>query len=128
MTAPANTITREQLPSQTEAQFQAAVMDFARVHHWRVVHFHDSRREVVNKHGERKIIGDEDARGWPDLVLLRPPQMKFRPPHMLFVELKREKGRLRKEQDEMLQMLWACGGEIKVWRPSDWPAIEEVLM
>jgi hypothetical protein len=53
--------------------------------------------------------------GFPDLVLARGGVV-------LHVELKSEKGKVRPEQSEWLAEL---GGEI--WRPSDWPGIQERL-
>lgn len=50
--------------------------------------------------------------GWPDLVLLRPPEA-------LFVELKTERGRVTPAQKATLNELGACGLEVHLWRPSD---------
>lgn len=61
--------------------------------------------------------------GWPDLVLCRPPAL-------LVVELKRERGTVTPRQSEALSMLSMCGLTVYVWRPSDWlsGAIERELM
>ena len=98
----------------SERDFQASIVDLARLCGWRVVHFHDSRREVGGE-----LVGDSDAKGWPDLTLIRD--------RILYREVKTEKGRVTKSQDRMIVSLLAAGGDAKVWRPSDWDEIQEVL-
>ena len=99
----------------SERDFQASIVDLARLCGWRVVHFHDSRREV----GDGVLVGDSDAKGWPDLTLIRD--------RILYREVKTERGRVTKSQDRMLVALLAAGGDAKVWRPSNWDEIQEVL-
>lgn len=60
---------------QTEAQFQAAVVQLASLHSWVSYHTHDSRRSDP---------------GWPDVVFCRPPEL-------LIVEFKTDKGRIRQQ-------------------------------
>lgn len=75
---------------------------------WLIYHTYDSRRSYP---------------GFPDLVLVKPPRV-------LFVELKREHGRLSRDQQRWLEALSACPGvETYVWRPRDWisGAIEAAL-
>ena len=55
---------------QTEAQFQAVVIEYAELHGWRVYHTHDSRRSQP---------------GFLDLTMVRPPRL-------IFAELKSEDG------------------------------------
>lgn len=105
---------------QSEAQFQRAVIELAERLHWKVAHFHDSRREVVRRDGSRLLIGDKGAKGWPDLALARADRF-------LVIELKGEKGRLSPEQKDWLFALGIAGVEAHVFRPSDWPEIEKVL-
>jgi hypothetical protein len=95
--------------SLSEKDFQKQVLDLARLYGWKVAHFHDSRRQV--KPGV--FVGDKDAAGFPDLVLVRPPEL-------LFMELKRELGKTTELQDEWLASLRACGLEAEVVRPSNW--------
>lgn len=85
----------------SEKEWQTTVTDLAKVYGWMVFHQLDSR-------------GTEA--GWPDLVLIRPPEC-------LFVELKSERGRVRPEQSLVLESLAACGLEVYVWRPAGWPEI-----
>lgn len=95
--------------SLSEKDFQKQVLDLARLYGWKVAHFHDSRRQV--KPGV--FVGDKDAAGFPDLVLVRPPEL-------VVLELKRELGKTTPEQDEWLALLSACGVEASVVRPSNW--------
>jgi len=62
--------------------------------------------------------------GFPDLVLCRPTDGK-----LLFVELKREVGKVTVTQQLWLDGLRACGSAAYVLRPSDWYSghIEELL-
>jgi hypothetical protein len=100
-------IVRTQARGESEATFQAAVIDLARHCGWRVYHTYDSRRSKA---------------GWPDLALCKPPRL-------ILAELKAETGRVRTEQREWLAALTRCLGlEVYLWRPSDWPAVERALM
>lgn len=101
----------------TEKAFQSRVVELARLYGWRVAHFHDSRRQV--KPGV--FVGDKDAAGFPDLVLVRPPDL-------LVLELKRETGKTTEAQDEWLSSLVACGVEARVVRPSDWDWVRARLV
>jgi hypothetical protein len=92
----------------TEKQLQTRIIEFARLYGWRVAHFHDSRRQV--KPGV--FVGDKDAAGFPDLVLVRPPRL-------MVVELKRELGKVTDEQRAWIDDLRSCGVEVHVVRPSE---------
>lgn len=61
-------------------------------------------------------------RGMPDLILCRPPRI-------IFAELKTEKGHPSPHQQEWLDLLDECGGNIEcyVWRPADIESIAEIL-
>ncbi len=111
----------------TEKDFQAAVIDYAELNKWIVFHVHDSRRQVRDRRtGDDLLVGDWQARGYPDLTLVRPPRV-------VFAELKiqpptSKKGRLTAPQQEWADALGQCDGVAHyVWRPGDWPQIEEVL-
>ena len=81
-----------------EKALQQRIIDAAKALHWLPYHTFDSRRSEP---------------GFPDLVLCRPPRL-------LFVELKSEKGKLTAEQERWLALLAEVPGvETKVWRPSD---------
>lgn len=90
---------------ETEAQFQSKVIQWARLNGWMHYHTHDSRRS---------------PEGFPDLVLVRPPEI-------IYVELKSERGRETLRQGIWLETLKACHQETYLWRPSDWPVIQERL-
>jgi VRR-NUC domain len=93
---------------QSEKEFQRAVIQLARLNGW---HFSDSRRQVR----PGVFVGDKEAKGFPDLVLVRAQRL-------LFVELKSQDGRVKPEQQEALDLLSAVGGgvEAHLWRPADW--------
>ena len=91
---------------QTEAQFQQAVIDYAKLMGWRVFHAFDSRRSEP---------------GFPDLTMVRNGRL-------IFVELKRDIGRLTKSQARWGADLMDCEGVLwECWRPLNWPEIEETL-
>ncbi|HXH05396.1 MAG TPA: hypothetical protein VNI83_02280 [Vicinamibacterales bacterium] len=99
------------------------MIDYARLRGWRVAHFADSRRDVGGGH----LVGDRDAAGFPDLVMVRRGCI-------VFAELKTETGRLRPEQDAWLAAVGQvrCGADCNavhayVWRPSHRPLIEVLL-
>lgn len=48
--------------------------------------------------------------GFPDLVLVRPPRL-------IFVELKTEKGKLSEAQDAWINALVKTNVEVAIWRP-----------
>ena len=89
-----------------EKGFQDTVIEYAGSLNWSWWHDTDSRKNHP---------------GMPDLILIRPPRL-------LFVELKTEKGKYRLFQSAWAVMLGECPGvEYYSWRPSDWEEIEEVL-
>ena len=91
----------------SEAQHQAAIVELANLSGWLVYYVPDSRRSPA---------------GWPDLCLVRPPQV-------LFVECKTDKGKVRPEQREWLEALSRCNSvQARVWRPNMWDEIEAMLM
>ena len=89
----------------SEADFQRAVIDMARLHRWLVYHTQDSRRS---------------APGFPDLTMVRDGKV-------IFAELKTDKGQLTEDQYLWLIELEAAQVKVFVWRPSDWREIEEIL-
>ena len=89
----------------TEREFQRQVVDLARLTGWKIWWVHDSRHS---------------PKGWPDLILARPPKL-------LALEVKSARGRLTREQDETLTWLAACGIEAAVVRPSDWEWVVATL-
>ncbi|GIV07644.1 MAG: hypothetical protein KatS3mg017_0846 [Fimbriimonadales bacterium] len=99
-----------------EREFQARVIQLARLCGWRVYH----SRPAQYRSGRWATPLQGEA-GLPDLILLRPPRL-------VFAELKSEKGRVSKEQQAWLDALRACNGvEVYLWRPSDWASIVATL-
>jgi hypothetical protein len=102
----------------TEREFQKAVIRTARQFGWKVWHFHDSRRSI----GKGVMVGDTDARGFPDLVLVHPGTGRI-----LFRELKSDTGRMTVAQVAALADLSAAGADASVWRPRHMPVIVNSL-
>jgi len=103
----------------SEKDFQAQIVKQAQIAGWRVFHVGDSRKMV--KRGNAKfMVGDALAKGFPDLLLVKPPCI-------LVIEVKRELGKTTPEQDEWLADFDACGIVTGVARPSDWEAIVALL-
>ena len=83
----------------SEDDLLAAVREMARLHHWLTYHTYRS---------------DRSEPGFPDIVLVRPPRL-------LFMELKSDKGKLTEEQAEWMALLeQVLGVECALVRPSDW--------
>jgi hypothetical protein len=105
---------------ETEASFQAAVVDLARLRGWRI---HHARPARTADGWRTAIIGDP---GWPDLALARGPRL-------ILAELKSARGKTSDDQREWLGHLITAADasagalEVHVWRPADWPAVKAAL-
>lgn len=97
----------------SEADWQRTVIAMARALGWLVAHF----RPGMNQRGRWMTAVAGDGVGFPDLVLCH-----RRTHRVLFVELKRDDGKLTPAQSEWLE---ALGGE--VWRPKDFEAARKKL-
>lgn len=106
-------MTRQATRELSEADFQRRVMDFAKLHGWRRVHI----RATPQRRGQRWEVPYEGDAGLPDLILARNGVV-------MLVELKSASGHLRPGQQEWLDALGAHG---RLWRPSDWAEVQEVL-
>lgn len=81
-----------------EKDWQAEVVKAAKLGGWWLqYHTYNSKRS---------------AKGFPDLVLVRAPEL-------VVAELKTLRGKVSAEQQEWLDNLARCGVEVYVWRPSD---------
>lgn len=89
----------------TEAEFAGWLEDLCGVYKW--AYYHTWR-------------SDHSVGGWPDYCLCKPPRI-------LFVEVKSEKGKITSAQQAWITMLQECGLEVYVWRPSQRNDIEEIL-
>ena len=94
----------------SELKFQDTIFEYVALRGWRCYH-------VTNVKGRLRGPG---AVGFPDLVLLRPPRL-------IFAELKNEVRGITAEQFLWLEALQKTEAEVYLWRPSDWPEIEEIL-
>ena len=108
-------MSKQKLPAISERDFQAQVLSLAKLHGWTAVHFRPAR----TSNGWRTPI-QGDGKGFPDLILCRGP-------HLLFVELKTDRGKPTAEQTAWLNRLRAAGQTACVWRPRDWLLIERIL-
>lgn len=103
----------------TEAEFQGQVVELAGILGWHHLHV---RRSIGKRNGASAHQTATNVKGWPDLLLWREGSHR-----LVAAELKSEKGRPTPEQLEVLASLERSGVETHVWRPSDWPTIEETL-
>jgi hypothetical protein len=92
----------------TEKELQRAVIKLAHVFHWKVCHFRPARTAK----GWRTPV-EADGAGFPDLVLVRGR-------HVMFRELKGDKGRLSPAQWAWLAALRGAEANVGVWTPADW--------
>lgn len=94
--------------SVTEKELSAYVTELLDLHKWLWYHTYDSRRSNP---------------GFPDIVAVRNGVI-------LFIELKRQLGRVSQSQDDWLAALELCLGQnvySYVWRPSQMREIAELL-
>lgn len=99
-----------------ERVWQEQVIELAHILGWRHLHV----RRSIGK-GNAWVTAT-NVKGWPDLVLWSERQQR-----VLYVELKKEGGRLTLEQREVLASLAAAGCETWVWRPSDLDDVQRIL-
>jgi Holliday junction resolvase len=99
----------------SEQAFLRRIVRLARQAGWRVFHPAPAR---FGKAWRTPYAGD---RGFPDLVLVRPPKV-------LFIELKAQRGKPTPEQQEWLTALGACS-EVHacIWREGDSEVIGKIL-
>lgn len=105
--------------SVSEQQWQKLVTDYARLHGWKRAHF---RPAPTGRSGKWVTPVALDGAGFPDLVLARQ-----RPPGLLFVELKTDRGVLSAGQAAWLAVLTAAGARAVVWRPRQWGEVQQTL-
>jgi len=92
--------------AETEKEWAAVVVGYARLRGWERFH---------------PFLSIHSPSGWPDETFCRPPRL-------VLAELKSERGKVTAAQRRWLDLLEGCPAvEVFVWRPSDWPAVQEVL-
>lgn len=107
---------------ETEAHFQARVLELARVRGW--TEFVLPRYAVsCDRCGHPVKWGQAVASGWPDVVLFRSGAA----PRIVALELKSARGALSQAQANWLLLLILCGVDARMVRPEAWAEIEEVL-
>lgn len=92
------------LEDLTEKDWQTQIIGLAKTLGWRCYH---------------TLRSKGSAPGYPDWTLVRD--------RILFIELKREDGKLSAAQSDWLMALSKAGGEVYVWRPSDLDQAGKVL-
>jgi hypothetical protein len=88
----------------SEAQWQRRITDYCDLLHLRWHHETDSRRSKS---------------GFPDLWIVGN--------RLVVAELKGSKTRITSEQRDWLVALERAGVECYLWRPEDWPEVQQVL-
>lgn len=101
----------------THAAYQTQVVDLANLKGWAVMHV---PRSQVGPDLIYLTTTGLDGKGWPDLVL-------FRPPRSVAIEIKTQRDTVKPEQAAWLRLLEACGFEVMVARPSDWDEVLALL-
>ena len=96
----------------SEKDFQAQILQLAQLAGWLCYHSYDSRKSI--------------GVGYPDLCMVR--ENRHGTASLVYLELKKEKGKVTKLQLWWLELLGEVPGVIaKVVKPSDWEAIVELL-
>lgn len=101
----------------TESEFQSAVIEFARMRGWMVMH--TKAAQIRPGVWATPLQGNP---GFPDLVLVRPVHGD-----VVFAELKKDGGRLSIGQKAWITALKAAGAEVHVWYPADMATISHRL-
>lgn len=106
---------------QSEADFQAQVIELARHYRWRCAHFRGVRVQRKDGSVYYQTPVQAQGKGFPDLVLLKGARL-------LVAELKIPPNTVTPEQAEWLDAFRAVpGAMVCTWTPADWLAIERIL-
>ena len=119
---------------ETEKQFQDKVVAYAILCGWLVHHV----KPGMTGRGQW-LTNVQGHPGFPDLVLAHPGRNKSlnqrrgpMQPCLILAELKAQNGRLSEQQKQWFDVLdeikhWTYDFYVELWRPSDWPRIEQLL-
>ena len=99
----------------TENDWRRTVIEYAELRGWRVYHVADVRGRLRSG----------TSVGFPDLVLARSIHRVVG--RIVYAELKTERGTLTEDQVAWARILKAASAEVYLWRPSDWPEVEDLL-
>lgn len=131
-----------------EDGFQAQVIGLARLYQWRLI-YHAPDNRPAGRTGRPQRLAAPEGRGFPDLVLLRPPEL-------IVAELKSDTGRIGPGQEDWIAGFAALGRNIAelvqfavgagvefgdnplepvdepavdayIWRPRDWDEVQQRL-
>lgn len=99
----------------SEREFQKWVTTYAKRHGWMVCHVSPTKTP------DGRWITNYSAKGFPDVLLLKPPRM-------VVLELKRQDGTVRDEQRAWIEAFAGVPGVVAAFvRPSDMNALAELL-
>ena len=102
----------------TEAEWLRSVGDALDLTGWAWIHHRPARRAQGKW---TTATQGNSAKGFPDVVAVRPPRV-------LWLELKTERGRVSVEQNSWLDLLRASGQEAHVLRmPRDWSSFTALI-
>ncbi|MCA1570865.1 MAG: VRR-NUC domain-containing protein [Chloroflexi bacterium] len=104
-------------PKLREIDLQRQVVQLAELLGWEHVHW----RPAMTKQGWRTPGSGTLAKGFPDLLLVRPSDRR-----LIFVELKADGHKPTPDQERVLDVLRSVS-EIHVWSPAMWDDIEATL-
>jgi len=128
-----------------EDGFQAQVIGLARLYQWRLI-YHAPDNRPSGRTGRPQRLAAPEGRGFPDLVLLRPPEL-------VVAELKSDTGRIGPGQEDWIAAFAALGRYVAdlvevaagsdgyadgstlgdtavdayIWRPRDWDEVQQRL-
>ena len=101
---------RRRMKLQSHSGFLQQVIELAQLHCWKVAGF---RKAILRDRWITPVLGD--AKGFPDLLLVREERL-------IFAELKVGKDKLSPEQKQWQDVLTFVA-ETVIWGPEDWEEI-----
>ncbi len=117
------------MPAQTsEKQFQSTIIQAIQARNCLVFHIHDSRRQIRTPEGAMHWVGDQQARGYPDLTIIRRNPLPIWIPmdqKAFWAELKREGQNPNENQVQYLEEL--PPHRAFLWRPHDFDDADRII-